>query len=350
VAGGPPVPAAGSPEGGSVPPPGPDAGAIGIDVAGAASAVYRVVGPKVLDAAGNVHMFHGLDRPSLEWSATGDNLAATDYVKMKGWKANVVRLALNQDFWLADTSSYEATVDQQVQWAEAAGLDVILDLHWSDKGQLGSAPAQQCMADVNSLTFWTQVASKYRADGHVLFELYNEPHDVPVNVWLSGGPACGFQVAGMQQLYDAVRAAGAPNLVIVGGLKYAFDLSFVGGYAVSGYNILYATHPYHTKYMDKEAGTWYAAFGYLAATYPVMATEFGDQNGAADGCETSYYTSLIQYFDGMAGAASQPPANPIHWSGWGWYPADCSFPSLIKDWQGTPTAPGAVEQAALQAY
>jgi hypothetical protein len=311
---------------------------------------YRVVGPKVLDALGNPHVFHGLDRPSLEWSAAGDSLSASDYMTMKTWNANVVRIAMNQDFWLSNTSSYRATVSQQVQWAEAAGLDVILDLHWSDKGQLGGTAGQQCMADQNSITFWAQVAQTYMGDGRVLFELYNEPHDVPINVWLSGGAGCGFQVAGMQQLYNAVRGMGAQNVVLVGGLKYAFDLSFVSGYPVQGYNIMYATHPYHSQYMDKEASSWYAAFGYLAATVPVMATEFGDQIGNTDGCETTYYSTLIQYFDGTYTGGSQLPANRIHWSGWGWYPGDCSFPSLIKDWQGTPTPPGAVEKAALLSY
>jgi endoglucanase len=331
---------------GSDPGSGPEAGA---PVASAPGG-YHVVGPKILDAAGSPHMFHGVDRPSLEWSATGESLSASDYEKMKAWKANVVRIALNQDFWLANTSSYRTTVAQQVTWAEAADLDVILDLHWSDKGQLGAQAGQQCMADQNSMTFWTQLAGAFKGDGRVLFELYNEPHDVPVNVWLGGGPACGFQVAGMQQLYGAVRATGAENLVLIGGLKYAFDLSFVSGYAVQGHNIVYVTHPYHSQYMDKEAAAWYGAFGYLAAQVPVMATEFGDQTGNTDGCATSYYTSLLAYFNGTPTSGAQLPANPIHWTGWAWYPADCSFPSLIKDWQGTPTPPGQVEQAALLAY
>ena len=140
------------------------------------------------------------------------------------------------------------------------------------------------------------------------------------------------------------------NLVLIGGLKYAFDLSFVSGYSVQGHNIVYVTHPYHSQYMDKEAATWYTAFGYLAAQYPVMATEFGDQTGDTDGCATTYYTSLLSYFNAAPTSGTQLPANPIHWTGWAWYPADCSFPSLIKDWQGTPTAPGQVEQAALLAY
>jgi aryl-phospho-beta-D-glucosidase BglC (GH1 family) len=258
---------------------------------------------------------------------------------MAGWKANVVRIALNQDFWLAGSPtfspSYEMTVDDQVHWAEAAGLDVILDLHWSDKGTFGTTPAQQRMADAHSVTFWQALAAKYKTDGRVVFELYNEPHDVTWSVWLGGGPSGdGFNVAGMQELYDAVRAAGAENLVLVGGLQFAFDLSGVSTSPVRGHNIVYASHPYNTP--SKQPAKWDAAFGSLAATYPVMLTEFGDLKS----CAVDYYSQAIAYAD----------AHKISWSGWAWYPSGCQFPSLISDWSGTPTSAGQVEKTALQSY
>ncbi len=192
---------------------------------------YYVSGNSVCTASGAVHLFHGVDRPSLEWSPTGQQLSAADFQLMATWKANVVRIALNQDFWIAESplanADYPATVDAAVKWAEEAGMDVILDLHWSDAGTLGSCKSncQQLMADTNSIGFWADVASRYKDDGRVLFELYNEPHDVPWNVWKSGGKTSGgWTAAGMQQLYDAVRGAGAENLVVIGGLNYAFDL------------------------------------------------------------------------------------------------------------------------------
>jgi aryl-phospho-beta-D-glucosidase BglC (GH1 family) len=240
-------------------------------------------------------------------------------------------------------------VAQQVTWAEQAGLDVILDLHWSDQGNLAISPAaaQQCMADVNSVTFWTQVATQFMNDGHVSFELYNEPHDVAWSVWLNGGmsesagvSSCGanFMVVGMQTLYNTVRATGAKNLVIIGGLQYAYDLSGVANTPVSGYNIVYATHPYNQP--NKQPANWPAGFGYLTTMYPVMATEFGDVTS----CSGSYNTSLISYA-GM---------NNMSWSAWAWFDVTsgnpCSFPALISDWAGTPTTCGAVVQTALEAF
>jgi endoglucanase len=98
---------------------------------------------------------------------------AADFRRMASWKANVARVALNQGFWLAASPqhdpNYAGLVDALVTWAEAAGTDVILDLHWSDKGVLGSCPrtsnCQQRMADDNSVTFWSEVAGRYAGDG-----------------------------------------------------------------------------------------------------------------------------------------------------------------------------------------
>ena len=305
---------------------------------------YYVHGNTICTADGRSHLFHGVDRPSLEWRTDGENLSAADFALMASWKANVVRVALNQDFWLMGSKFYDPTyatrVDSVVAWAEAAGLDVILDLHWSDQGMLGSCSpskgCQQFMADINSKTFWTEVATRYKGDGRVLFELYNEPHDVPWTTWQKGGTTgSGWEVVGMQQLYDAVRAAGADNLVIVGGLNWAFDLSGVATNRIAGYNIMYATHPYDSP--DRSPGRWNAAWGYLTKTDPVIVTEFGDLGGT---CATEYSAQLIAYADLHAAS----------WTAWAWYPGGCTFPAIIEAWDGTPSAVGMVVKAALAKY
>src|SRR6476661_6015741 len=52
---------------------------------------YTVSGATIYTRDHVPRLFHGLDRPSLEWSAAGDQLSESDYMKMAGdWKANVV--------------------------------------------------------------------------------------------------------------------------------------------------------------------------------------------------------------------------------------------------------------------
>lgn len=348
------------------------------EAAAAPAGGYTVSGPTVLDASGKPHLFRGVARPSLEWSSAGDSLNQGDYAVMSAWGANVVRISLDQDFWLQTDAAgnsnpsydatYAATVDQQVQWAETATpkpMDVILDLHWSDEGDFGNeaqckgaaSGCQQVMADEHSVLFWQQVATKYKNDPHVLFELYNEPNlggyqpqasDWPA--WLNGDTTnkYGFTVIGMQKLYDTVRATGANNLVIVGGLAWAADLSGVSSNPVNGTNILYAAHPYCTSNCAQAASqnTWNAKFGSLAAKYPIIATEFGDRSTS---CTADYASAFIAYTNMKATTGSNPP-NELSWTAWAFYVANnqCTFPTLLMDWY-TPNAFGTAVESALMA-
>ncbi|MES1177982.1 MAG: glycoside hydrolase family 5 protein [Myxococcales bacterium] len=317
---------------------------------------YYTNGATVCTAAGTPHLFHGVDRPSMEWDSSGEwanseGIPRSDFDAMASWHANVVRIALNQDFWLAGAALYDPnyakTVDDAVHNAEAAGMDVILDLHWSDRGDRSASQVggmqntpghadQQPMADQNSVQFWQEVAGKYKGDGHVLFELYNEPHDIPWQTWLSGGQVKEYQAVGMQQLYDAVRGVGADNVVIAGGLSYAFDLSQARNFLIQGYNVMYATHPY---YPQDPMQSWDAKFGYLAAQdiAPVIATEFGD---TSNNCTGDWNDKLTAYAD----------ARQISWTAWAWWAGDCHFPSLISDWDYTPSVQGAAIKAVLMGY
>jgi len=321
-------------------------GCTSMDTPHVAPGGYYVVGNTICTGSGRPHIMRGVDRPSLEWASAGQNLSASDF-RLMGvtWGANVVRIALNQQFWLSQSVQYDATyadrIDQAISWAEQAGLDVILDLHWNDRGDYANCDVahgceQQLMADEHSLIFWTEVATRYKTDGRVLFELYNEPHDIPADVWRNGGATGqGWNAVGMQQLYETVRATGADNLVIAGGLSNAYDLSIVSGYALSGYNIMYATHPYASG-PDKQPGSWENSWGFVTRSHPVIVTEFGDNRNP--GCQPDYNAQLVDFASSHA----------TSWTAWAWYNGGvCNFPSIIKDWKGTPTPPGEVIKAAL---
>lgn len=298
---------------------------------------YYVVGNRIYAGNDEVHVFRGIDRPSLEWNPDGEGISSADIELIESWNANVIRVALNQGFWLEGSvvydPGYRQRVDEVVQWSVDAGMDVILDLHWSDRGDLSQVPAQQRMADQNSRTFWQSVAERYKDDGRVLFELYNEPHDVAWPVWLGGGESGdGFTVVGMQELYDTVRDAGADNLVLIGGLDYAYDLSGVPNHRVEGYNIVYTSHPY--DFGSKQPSLWNDDWGFLAETDPIFVTEFGSFD-----CNPSYSQQLIDYAEQRG----------LSWSAWAWYPGGCGFPALIEDWSGTPSATGQIVKTALEA-
>jgi hypothetical protein len=306
---------------------------------------YYVNGNTICTADGRPHLFHGVDRPSLEWSSGGENLSLGDFQRMASWNANVVRIALNQDFWIAESPlfdpNYPGMVDSAVAWAEAEGMDVILNLHSSDRGVLGSCTdfshCEQQMPDANSITFWSDVAARYRNDGRVMFNLYNAPHDVSWNVWKYGGTVSGgYYAVGMEMLYGLVRSTGAENLVVLGGLDWSFDLSGIPANRIDGYNIVYATHTSNTA--GRGSDRWDASWGFLTKTDPVIVTDFGGLDDTT--CATDYSAEVIRYAE----------AHAASWTVWAWYPGGCTYRALIDDWSATPSPMGTIVKAALLAH
>lgn len=318
------------------------------------SRTFTVVGNRVLGPDGRPFLVHGVARPSLEWSCTGqgldgsDGIPASDFVTMRqDWGANTVRLALSEQLWLSSAAAmpvahtcagYVRTVRTAVAAARAAGLVVILDLHWSDAGSALVQAAQHCAPDAHSVDFWRSVAAEYRGDGGVWFELYNEPHDVSWSVWRDGGAivcdGVAYPAVGMQRLVDVVRATGSRNLVLAGGLDWAYDLSAVAAEPLHGGGVVYATHPYVWK---GNASSWDVAFGALSRTAPVVATEFGRTDCAPS---APYDGALLGYLR----------AHGIGYTAWAWWAGGCGFPSLLADASGRCAAGGCAVQADLLAW
>lgn len=315
--------------------------------------VYRVVGNRIVDPDGRDFVPHGVARPSLEWSCSGQALEGSAWIPASefrmlrdSWRANAMRIGLNESFWLGSTGrqpqnpcpGYVSAVESVVDAARSLGLVVILDLHWSDAGDPSRPAAQHCSPDRSSGEFWQSVATTFGADSGVWFELYNEPHDISWEVWLNGGGVvCSdgtrYQAPGMQQLLDVIRASRTSNIVLIGGLDWAYDLSGVPLWRPAGENVAYATHPYSFK---GPAEDWDRAFGTLASYAPVIATEFGRTT-----CDVAdpYDTELLDYFR----------AHGIGYTAWAWWVGGCGFPSLVSDADGTCTRGGCAVRRDLTA-
>lgn len=352
------------------------------EVVPAAPSGFVAVGTSLLNASTCDEMrFVGVSRPPLSYSPDGgrlgmDTAAARDFANMRAWGANTVRLELAQYYWVPTARyhapSYPARVERVVRQAREAGLNVILALQVSDRGIAdydveSESNTQQPMPDRNhSIPFWRDVATRFKNDGGVLFELYSEPHPVGGrggfsnwSMWRNGGthpadntytPRPAFEAVGMQELYEVVRSTGAHNLVIIGGTKWGYYLDGVPQNRIQGYNIAYAAHPWHhPEWPGNEPGAWEQDWAFLARTDPVIVTEFGSR-----GCDESYVRALLDKADQLE----------IGWVAWMWNAptpgqstrqesvADpiCDRSLLLMDWDATPTRMGTVVKQRLQSY
>ncbi len=340
---------------------------------------YAAVGNKIISVAScQPARFVGVSRPALSFSPDGgrmgvDTAMAADFARMRAWRANTVRIELAQYYWVPTSMhhdpGYAARVDRAVKGARAAGLNVILALQASDRGDPNhplEGEMHQPMADVNhSIPFWKDVAARFKDDGGVLYELYSEPYPIGGeggfsnwDMWLNGGlhpsdavygrrPA--FQAAGMQQLYDAVRSTGANNMVIASGTQWGYFLGGVEDHRVKGYNIAYATHPWEDSPTSRQPSTWDRDWASLAATDPVIITEFGDYD-----CSDPYVKAVLDKADQLG----------LSWTAWMWVAPSaaeskrqdgrddpiCNRSLLIMDWAGTPTKPGQIIKDRLASY
>ena len=302
--------------------------------------ILSTSGNTIVNDKGTPIILKGLVRPSLEWNAQGQYLSVSDIINISNWGANVIRLDLNQGYWLSSApistqGSYKQIIDAIIYYATQNKMAVILDLHW-----LTPNGGQQPMANSDSITFWQQVADQYKNFGTVIFELYNEPYGISQNDWLNSGD--GY--IGYQKLYDTVRDAGANNLCIVNGLDYAYDLSFVNdSFRVTGSNIIYGSHPYNQKGQDGytgAGGTFATDFAGILGKYPIIFTEFGITNN-------SYFPTAYQsIYENILAYAN---ANSISYSGFAWWvDTNPAFPTLISDWNGTPLNGGVLVHDDLQ--
>jgi hypothetical protein len=330
----------------------------------------RVTGNQLVDAAGKPVVLHGVNRSGGEFGCVQNTgifngpMDQASITAMKKWGITSVRVPLNEACWNAESyvpaaaagASYQAAVKSYVSLLNDNGIVAILDLHWTDGVYSGTASAcasaqavcQKPMPDsAQAVPFWTSVASAFKGNDSVIFDLFNEPHpDIATGseslgwqCWLSGGSACSpglaYPVAGMQSLVDAVRSTGADNVLMLGGLTWSNDMTqWLSHKPVDPDNNLVASWHSYNFNACSTLSCWTSQIAPVAAAVPVVAGEIGENE-----CSDTYITPLMNWLD----------SEHIGYLAWTWNAWGCAQGNvLINDYSGSPTAYGAGYEAHLQ--
>ncbi len=306
----------------------------------------KVAGNKLVTSDGQEVWLQGLSCDSMQWGP-GESILWSIHVALNEWNANIIRLAVNDNLWFGrpekgsgpgGEEKYRKTVDDAIRLCAAKGAWLILDLHRF------RAPTEQHRA------FWLDAAARYTNNPAVLFELFNEPHDITWEVWRNGGEVTDkvkrqegvavenqeklttFQAVGMQQLVEAVRSTGARNMVLAGGLSWSYNLSGVlKGFALddpAGNGVMYVWHNYPWK------KDWQANGLDIAEKHPVILTEVGAIRDWSDFSfiGPSERFPLEGWAEDMIGCIQK---YKIHWTAFSFHPK-CG-PMIIQDFNYTPT-------------
>jgi len=307
-----------------------------------------VAGNHLVNGSGATIRLHGVNRSGTEYACVqgfgpfdgpSDDASVAAIASWQG--VNAVRIPLNEDCWLGlngypdggyTAAGYRAAVTAYVRRLHAHGLYAIVELHWSAPGSFG-ATGQEGMPDADhSPTFWRQVATALKSDPATIFDLFNEPFGVGSRCWRDGctyrgdansGSGRGtWKAAGMQALVTAVRHAGATNVIMLGGLSYANDLT--------GWLAHQPTDPagqlaasFHTYNFNtcRDKGCWDSQVAPVAARVPVVTGEIGEDDGTA-----KFVNAYMAWAD----------AKGVSYLAWTWDTWGCGHaPVLISDYRGT---------------
>jgi hypothetical protein len=309
-----------------------------------------VRGHRLVDRSGRTVRLLGVNRSGAEYMClhTYGNqfdgpVNAHSIRRMKSWHINAVRLPLNESCWLGINGVprggplYRNAIAGYVHRLNRAGLYVIVDIHVAAPGKLQAEHIIPMPDADHAPAFWRSVATRFKSNHALLFDLYNEPHEIDWHCWLHGCqiPASdehpGYRAAGMQRLVDAVRSTGAKQPVMAGGLQWSHSL---GGWLAHrphdpAHSLVASEHNYGGLAPCRQHCR--STITKVAHAVPVVVGELGETD-----CAHGYIDSWMRYAD----------RQHLSYLGWTWNataPGSWTCrggPSLIKNWNGTPTAYG----------
>lgn len=231
---------------------------------------------------------------------------------VRGWGANVVRIPFTQSLVLQGRAGddYVAELKELVSWLEALGAYSILDLQWLDREKVWGPGDNRVPPEPNEETpdCWAKLAEAFHGHPAVIFDLFNEPHDIDAADWNEWA----LRLAG------AIRTVDPSRVLMVSGVQWAFDLR---GVHLALENVIYSTHIYPWMSPD-----WWTYFGHRAGEAPLFAGEFG--GGPED---LMWGRKLLSYMRELG----------MGWTAWSWR----DKPHLQR--QGIPTEFGELVLEAL---
>lgn len=315
----------------------------------------RTIGNRTVDNNNKVVRFKGVSKTGLEYLGLDlysiiPEAIDIDINTMNMWGLNTIRIAMRDIHWLYN-QQYKNVIDLIVNKYLQNNYYVILDLHLQGE----NLNQDYFLLKEHSMDFWSEV-SKYYTNSNIIFEIFNEPHNIPPDVWWYGND----QYYGYKQILDEIRK-NSNNICILGGLDYSYQWNFLKYHTgifneLKNYtNIILSSHPYGyrgapvgngegtnqipyiVKYptenfsgdcstgytlpvVNKEFYGWEESFGFLKNDFPIIATEFGlDQEATA--IQGGWYVQdLLEYFK----------KREIDFIGWAWVPDRLNYPSLIN--------------------
>jgi endoglucanase len=345
----------------------------------AGNPTIAVSGNQLVDGAGHVVQLRGVNRAAFESRCTYDAGFADGPVDqpsvsaMRAWGINAVRLTLNPDCWLGvnglpvggDVSGYRQAVASYISLLERNGMYVIpvVEVFGPDAQkatQIDYMPDQSHM-----IPFWQSFATTFKNDHALLFDpvtevamaSWNDPHPNPPGEWACWLNGCTidsvytgqspYPAAGLQSIVDTIRATGATQPIVLGGLDYNADLTQLLQYLPNDplHQLVASSHIYDFVQGKDVASTFRDQIEPIAKQIPVIIGELGERR--CDSGSAAYTKHVLGLVDAEQKKGTVVGVLEWTWNAGGdWHCPTGRYgeggPLLIRSYNGTPTIMGRV--------
>ncbi len=277
------------------------------------------------------------------------------------WGADIVRLPVYPSAWrIFGSADCLQILDEAIGWAAKNKLYVIIDFHSIgfpttgdyESNVAGAYGELYTTTQSEILSFWSIVAEHYKNDTTVAFyELFNEPvfPSFATSTYSQSTVNWSAWKTFAEEVTDTIRSHDPSSTIIVGGLDWAYDLSYLSNAAnaLNRSNIIYSVHPYPgaMAFMDSTVADWDVTFGTVSANYPIFASEIGFLLDNPN--DAPYYEGLFvgvgAYRDAIKAYLN---GRKISWTAWCFSPF--TWPKLLQDKNYTSTVAGSFMKQWMQ--
>lgn len=284
--------------------------------------LISVKGNKFVNPSGETILFRGVAISDPDKIERQGHWNKGHFEKVKETGAMVVRIPVHPIAWRERTpAKYMELLDQAVEWCTDLGMYVMID--WHTIGNLGMELFQDPMYNTNrkeTYEFWRAMAMHFRGNNTVAFyELFNEP--TIYNGQLGTISWTEWKTI-MENTIDLIRSYDKEKIPLVAGFDWAYDLTPLHQEPIARDGIGYTTHPYENKRKQPWEPKWDEDFGFAAASYPVIATEFGFGLRPGQKMDADHYANrIVKYLE----------AGGMSWVCWVFDPE--WGPRMLKSWE-----------------
>lgn len=222
----------------------------------------HVSGTQLTDSHGQATILQGISTHGLQWDNLGDYVNETALSNLRDeWGADLIRLAgyvTQNGYTVSETGRQriDTYIQKGVSLANKLGMYAMIDWHIHAENPMDTKSA--------AISFFDTYSRKYADDDHVIYEICNEPSDLPWSTIKSYA----------QDVVSTIRANDPDGIIVIGTGNWSQNVDQIqsDGGMLDASNIMYSFHFYAATHGQNFRDKVTTAHN---QGIPIYVTEFG---------------------------------------------------------------------------